>query len=312
MNIFLYLRSTDIVCHKCNQVVDCLSTCYTTKDLDNTIVPTWPWYSMIHTLFDKTEFILYTKSHLVKKKECPEVFDCTRIRIRFPEQRSFMIIFNGLLLHCGAAAIEKDSNEKDGSTTFSNSFRLFGYINRDGQKRTRSKNERNYPQSNRGIINTTYKLIKCHKSGNGCSKSGKEKLVDVNAIFGDCMYNCTQEVKAIGNLEVDGWTVIEGLNNVTKEFIVHEINAINSKKNSPWGNIEKIPKNKAYRDQYKLTEDQKHEYQGLYKYFGEIENHIRENIHGFKNATIDSKHIIRNVNGILEQTPHMDYFWNKE
>lgn len=80
-------------------------------------------YSMIHTLLEPMEFIVYDRSHRLKLNV--PIHCCTKIKLIFPADKSFMIIFNANLAHSGGPAIREDNVS---SFNFIKSVRLFSYV----------------------------------------------------------------------------------------------------------------------------------------------------------------------------------------
>lgn len=81
-------------------------------------------YSMIHTLYEPINFIVYNGSHRVKPNTC--VHRCTKINLFFPSSiRTYAIIFDGDLVHSGAKSKLEDSFK---SFNFSTDLRAFSYV----------------------------------------------------------------------------------------------------------------------------------------------------------------------------------------
>jgi hypothetical protein len=70
---------------------------------DLNMIKNYPWYSMIHLLFEPFDFIVYSGSHLMKQEK--EVHEITELKLQFPKDKNFMILFHGKLLHSGAPAL---------------------------------------------------------------------------------------------------------------------------------------------------------------------------------------------------------------
>ena len=93
------------------------------------------WYSIIHSLYEPFDFILYDQSHRIKSDI--KIHECLKVKLSFPAGKSMFIIFNGHLAHNGASAIE---NKELTSFNFMNSLRLFSYIDKVSEIRSNTKN----------------------------------------------------------------------------------------------------------------------------------------------------------------------------
>jgi hypothetical protein len=130
---------------------------------------TWPWYSMINTIFEPVDFILYSGSHMVQPGK--KVHEITKVRLRFPKDRSFMLLFHGKLLHNGARALPESDIS---SFHYKNSLRQFSYVNKLSSShnnqtipRLRTRSQVQQSQGIRVNVNTTRNICgfcsKCQK-----------------------------------------------------------------------------------------------------------------------------------------------------
>ena len=85
-------------------------------------------YSVIHSIYEAFDFIIFDKSHMVKLDKTIHIHDCTRIKLVFPSNVNLMLIFNGHTAHNGAASLEIDNV---GSLQFMDSLRLFSYLDKN-------------------------------------------------------------------------------------------------------------------------------------------------------------------------------------
>jgi hypothetical protein len=73
--------------------IDLASTMYNKNDLcKHNHLNKYPWYSMIHSLFEPFELIVYSESHLVKEENI-NVHEITKLKLQFPKGNNFDIIF---------------------------------------------------------------------------------------------------------------------------------------------------------------------------------------------------------------------------
>ena len=94
------------------------------EELTNQYINT-SWYSMIHSLYEAWDLIVYDQSH--KLHGGVNIHQCTRIRLKFPEGKNLFVLFNGYLAHSGSNAIQEQSIS---SFNFKNSLRLFAYVDK--------------------------------------------------------------------------------------------------------------------------------------------------------------------------------------
>ena len=124
-----------------------------TDDMKN---PKWCLYSMIHSLVEAFDFIVYNKSHLLPHNQ---VFHCsTKIRIKIPSSynpkndktkentSNFFILFHGNLIHSGSASLESPFN----CMSYDPSFRLFSYIYKYPLEESRASLKYSYENNTRG------------------------------------------------------------------------------------------------------------------------------------------------------------------
>jgi hypothetical protein len=144
------------------------------KDIhDIQIDENYPWYSMIHSLFEPFDFIVYSGSHLMKGDS--KVHEITKLKLQFPKDKNFMILFHGKLLHSGAPALPESDAQ---SFNYRKSLRLFSYINKKpstvneststSTMMMRSKEQKEHPK---GIL---YKVDTKKKTCGFCNSCIKE------------------------------------------------------------------------------------------------------------------------------------------
>ena len=123
----------------------------------------FPKYSMIHSLFEPFEFIVFSGSHLLKTGT--NVHECTKIKLKFPRNKCFFILFHGHLLHCGAQAFPE---ETEWSFNYIKSMRLFSYVDKDSSRRVRTNAERNNPTGTPSSVSTV--MTTCGYCSDLCKK----------------------------------------------------------------------------------------------------------------------------------------------
>ena len=213
---------------------------YKQQDCIEVMSPDWPWYSMWHTLVQEASIILYSGSHRLKHNA--KIHRCTKLKLQFPSEKAFMLLFDGRTVHCGDySRVEKDS------FNYSHDARLFSYVtlngNNDaiGQKRkTRTKGEIEYSQRFTNKIDTnSFKMCSCISKGSYdmddtvpdvctiCDPTidsmktwnyhEQAIIVDIlsehrNKKNNNCKYNKHSPGLVCGDIEEYGWAVYEGIN----------------------------------------------------------------------------------------------------
>ena len=69
--------------------------------LDANEVQNWNYFSMIHSLYSSFSIYMYNYSHRVKHGKENLVHACTKVKLLFPEEPNFFIIFHGRTVHSG-------------------------------------------------------------------------------------------------------------------------------------------------------------------------------------------------------------------
>ena len=138
-------------------------------------------YSIIHSICEGFDFIVFDQSHKLKSETI--IHESLKIRLRFPPGQNMFIIFNGHTAHCGAAAIEQSDIH---SFSFQNSLRLFSYVSksaegtskssgvatRNNNKKTISDQE-SYKKVDKAAVKTCVECQLCDKEINSKMKHKK-------------------------------------------------------------------------------------------------------------------------------------------
>ena len=120
----------------------------------------WNDYSMIHSMFEPFDLVLYNGSHKIPNGVLTHYH--TRIVLRFPSTVNLFILFHGNLVHSGAKGYFETSlkrNNDNYSMHYCVSMRAFAYLSKDGNC---SRNERK---------NKNYKPVNNHTETNSIKKS---------------------------------------------------------------------------------------------------------------------------------------------
>jgi hypothetical protein len=131
------------------------SKAYEAHQLIKNFDTNWPWYSMINTIYESVDFIVYSGSHLVKPSV--KLHEVTKTRLRFPNNKSFLLLFHGNLVHNGARAIPETDLS---SFNYQTSLRFFSYVNKfshastPSRPSTRSTQQKQQSQGIRDRVNT--------------------------------------------------------------------------------------------------------------------------------------------------------------
>jgi hypothetical protein len=112
--------------------------CYDRSDVIQNFNESWTGYSAISTIYEPVDFIVYSGSHAIHKHKV--VHECTKVRLRFPKNKSYLLLFHGKLIHNGARALPESDLT---SFNYMKSLRLFSYVN----KNIKHQSNEDYPLS---------------------------------------------------------------------------------------------------------------------------------------------------------------------
>ena len=315
---------------------------YDENDLIDTETNT-NWYSCIHSLYEKFEFILFDRSHLVKPYV--PIHQCLRIKLIFPKEVNMMLLFHGHLAHNGASSLyESDSY----SFNYHSSIRLFSYVDKvseNSKVRKTGVNTRSsgYQQSNqsydgkiahegtqecshncefcdkflkknrkhwkyfgtKGLGHFSIDLLKCYNDAKN-KKSKLEKSLKKRKL--ESHFN--QPLLIAGSLEQNGWAVYEGVSVVEDKYLkLHgEICHILYGRglNSKWKTIDtEIGGERQYLRISDITK--KNEFKTLFDFFDDIEDSLKK-LDSFQDSGFqkDKRSILRNKGNTPKQVIHRD------
>ena len=294
----------------------------------------WPHYSMMHNLFESFNLIVYNYSHHVPLDA--KVHYCTRTLLKFPSEHNFVLLFHGLLLHCGASA---KMEESPSSFNYAMDAHLFSYINVSHNSSTSLQNRRSkrnhdgYGNRNEDAsLPSNANLCPLFQSKfcdhcAVCYKRNEFKvpqynnelkchIIDIQNEFVNQKKSSAHDGYVCGNLEELGWVVYKGVD------VRHATNMISIKSDledliysrglpSQWTAIQgswtttgRVQLNLMDTN---LIEKHMEKIKSISFLFDVIKDEVVRRIEGFTNAEMTSKHILLNKGNVKEQTVHSDY-----
>ena len=301
----------------------------------------WPYYSMWHTLFEETCIYIYSGSHRVRTNK--QVHRCTKVKLLFPSEKTFMLLFHGRTVHCGA-----ESRVVPKSFCYSHDIRCFSYVLNSTDKRhavsmaddrriTRGNGEKHFAQSTTNKIETSNFEI-CSCITNNDSKLCKicEEVIESTkgwnfnnqALNVDVMKEYVHKKKlkklksnsnalVCGNLLEFGWAVYEGINIHSSEYLQLRTEAmfvLNNLKKNLWKGIQYNCQPTNNRHALDLGQDEFYPSKTLGKqvvYFKQlfinIEQDLLRTVPGFEFCTITKTALLANYGNVEEQVAHRDY-----
>ena len=256
---------------------------------------------MIHTLYEPVNFVVYSGSHLVKNRSGSNVKKESKLLLQFPENNTFMLLFHGLLVHCGAEALPSPDEENE----YRKSVRLFSYVHNAKRRnaRVRDEGERTHPQRSRGQIVTSLDVE---------TKIVTEaKYLDVGELWNKKKKKVhetrrTEIIHIAGDMRKNGWAIYKGLSVDSCEGLKNDLEVVLSKDDK----IKNIDSdlNSATRSHVRLDDVTDWNVpQNLLSFFDQIQIKLLQHVPSFKNAKLDSKQVLLNKGGIREQCPHSDH-----
>ena len=310
--------------------------CKDEEDLDE-----WPNYSMWHSLYEDVSIMMYTGSNRLKNTS--NIHKCTRLKLSFPKEKTFMLVFHGRTVHCGSESkLVKDSFH------YSHDVRLFSYVDkynphleREDSSSTnsiktslRSRGQKRFPQTTTATVETTsVKMCSCiankynnHKVPITCPKceSTIRKIKGWNCYEEALVVDVMTEYKlsktnssfkkepnlVCGNLELWGWAVYEGINIHTIEFLPLKTEVMNLvHEERKWKGLQYLTgkQNRKYFDIGGLIDTKTSQKTNmLKKLFSCIQQKIKT-IDGFKKGGLASTLLLSNFGLVNEQPEHRDY-----
>ena len=93
----------------------------------------WKDYSMIHSMWEPFNFIIYNGSHRIEDRS--ETHYMTRLKLVFPPFANMFVLFNGNLVHNGASSKSESSTY---SMNWACDVRAFAYISTNSTERIRN------------------------------------------------------------------------------------------------------------------------------------------------------------------------------
>lgn len=301
----------------------------------------WPNYSMWHSLYEDVSIMMYSGSNRLNNSSI--IHKCTRLKLLFPKEKTFMLVFHGRTVHCGSRS--KLVNE---SFHYSHDVRLFSYVDKYNphleredcsatnsiKNNLRSRGQKKYPQTTTATVETnSVKMCSCiaNKYNNNnvpmtCAKCDDtiRKIKGWNcfeeALVVDVMteYKLSKKSSAFrhepnlvcGNLELWGWAVYEGINIHTIEYLPLKTEVMNIvHEERKWKGLQYLTgkQNRKYFDIGGLVDNKTSQNTNLLRQlFSSIQKKIKT-IDDFKNGGLASTILLSNFGMVDEQPEHRDY-----
>ena len=294
------------------------------NSMTNTSNDEFPHYSMIHNFFEPFQLIVYSYSHRVSfNGENDTVHYCTRTTIEFPENMNVFILFHGFLVHSGAKARKESTNMF--TLNYAKDARSFSYVDRFGNE----KRKHDGISTHDNEITTTSRTNLCpmfdNKECRHCNEvygTTKDKYIDND----DCKINVQdiynkldrkQQGKPIcGNLINTGWAIYHSIdmrnsnngmnycNEIQREL--HEM-TYSRGMSGKWKEIQKKRYQLKIDNSLDTNRYRKH-FEKTSEYLENVFNEkVKNCVHGFENASLQSKSILMNTGPAEEQKAHSDY-----
>jgi hypothetical protein len=305
----------------------------------------WPHYSMWHTLFQEASIYIYSGSHRVRTNK--QVHRCTKLKLLFPSEKTFMLLFHGRTVHCGA-----ESRVVPGSFNYGHDIRCFSYVLNSNDKNsklcmtddkrvTRGSGEKMFAQSTTNKITTNnFKICSCLtnndselcKTCDDVIESTKGWNFNDQALNVDVMKEYVHKKKlkklksnsnapVCGNLLEFGWAVYEGINIHSSEYLqlrTEAMNIVNSNQmKKKWSGIQySCQTNNRFgldlgEEDFLPNKRLGPQVVMFKQLFINIEQDLLRSVSGFEFSTITKTVLLANFGKVEEQVTHRDYADNK-
>ena len=300
-------------------------------------------YSILHPLYDEYELIVYNGSHRLPYscygKDHVIVHSNTKLRLKFPkpeetDMKSFFVIFNSKLVHCGSKA----KREAILSSNHCLNFRLFTYAMQSFCG-TKTKLLKNYiPTENdllqdihleytrKGVINqTSFKICDSEKCktcketpGRKSTGTNPDIVIDVKKEY---LFSKDKKKSGLcpssylcGDLDEGGWEIHQGIPYLTDvktfKFLRMHLEYLHKRSKSDWNTIVKNS-GREYIKLEELNESESKQTNASKKFLKEIcypsLHEIVWNIDGFRNNKLQGNILFGNRKLCVQQNLHRDY-----
>jgi hypothetical protein len=264
----------------------------------------WNQFSCIHsTCTDRFSFIVYTSSHKLKDNE--NVNPRSRIELSFPKNSSYFIIFHGQLVHSGA------SSQVDEDGDIIKSARMFSYLKVPEHNATFNGNFRR--SSRLKTYTSKLKEGKVDRNTFSMMKESDDNYppfkIELPSNALGLKTNTINVIPVIGNINLDGWEVYEGINFSSHNLKQHseDLDKLIGME-SIWKGISST-KRKIYvlfsidSIENKVLFDLRK----LYNAFDDLLLKRLRKIPYLDEVELENKAIIANLGYVHEQEPHRDF-----
>ena len=266
----------------------------------------WNLFSCIHsTGGDPFDFIVYNSSHMLKNNETLNT--SSRIRIKFPKKGSYFIVFHGRLIHNGAEAITDQESGK-----IIHSARMFSYLRVPDHNAHFNGNMRSSGRLKNNSINLNYNQVDRHsfQVAKDSLQGNHGQVIQLPPNFSIVSKHKINMQPVIGNMNLDGWEVYEGINFNSNELKGHSNEMMNLITDSPknWFGISSTNRKMIVISSLEvMVSNIRVKYPLLYRAFKNLLENFLRRIPYLEEVEMDNQAILANMGQLEEQEPHRDY-----
>ena len=311
---------------------------YSNNEIAPTVLsPEWHMWSMIHSMFESFDLIVYNGSHKIDENQ--ETHLASRCVLKFPQEPNMFVLFHGNLVHSGAKAKPEPGKN---SLNYACNLRAFFYISKFDTKCKRAARRDNTSgiklcdtHANDASLGTTY--VGCPKMANmfgecgQCNKyenSEKGKYltsngfeIDLKKLYKEYKKKRKKKMEPIaGDLYTHGWAVYEGVNTSDVKEVgnlfgdcrdlvnmsIVGVNWTNIPQQAPYGTARK----KLKLCEHEIMENKEPSVKIMsttYAFYRKCVNECLIKVEGFENAKLTGGSLLCNKSHVTEQNPHRDY-----
>ena len=248
------------------------------------------------------KFVVFNASHKLKDGEYvnPE----TKVTIEFPSKSSYFIVFHGRLVHNGDCSI----TNTDGTTM--NSPRLFSYLTVPDHNASFNGNCRTTPR----LISYKSRLKegKVDRDSFSIQKASEEietLTIKLPSNSSDIKTSSKSVKPLIGNMNLDGWEVYEGIN-FNRDFLRNyskDLNHVILSKTKEWKGISSTNRKMFVLSDVSTLTNVFKKNRSLYNAFDDILRLRLRKIPYLEEVQMEKMIILANLGPVAEQEPHRDY-----
>ena len=265
----------------------------------------WNQFSCLHSTGEEPfNFVLYNSSHRLKDNQV--INNKSRYVIKFPSKGSYFIVFHGRLVHNGDKAILNRSGKPLLSA------RMFSYLRVPDHNARFNGNVRHSGRLKNYSSNVHYGTVDrdSFTFRNDFSEISSSNIIELPANYHLLKKNMSQIQPIVGNMNLDGWEVYEGINFKISDLKNHsyELKNFITQTSKKWSGISSTNRKMIILSSLEvMTSTIREKYPSIYRAFKHLLNERLRKIPYLEEVEMDNQVILANIGDVQEQQPHRDF-----